>query len=275
MSDDLRAAEALAALQSINTDRIEFKADVATAVLDIDNHDREVTTLFSVDNLDDGGDIAEVSAFKRSIDHRRHKIPHLFMHNTKAPAIARIMDFTPLRRAELPTDVQQAYPEATGGMACVSRYLKTGDGATVYDGIKEGIAYQASFGYRVIDAEHKTLRDGRKARVIKELMLFEVSTTHAGHAMNDATRILSKATLDALDALTEIKAGWRHGKHGDIAALRQMYQIVTELLGIPSALIEPASLALPVRTSTAIDDLLSEVSSIYNEVTLCPPMQPA
>ena len=78
-----------------------------------------------------------------------------------------------------------------------------------------------------------------------------------------------------MDALTEIKAGWRHGKHGDIAALRQMYQIVTELLGIPSALIEPASLALPVRTSTAIDDLLSEVSSIYNEVIECQPMQPA
>src|SRR5580765_2818165 len=124
MSDDLHAAEALQALRSIGADRIEYKADVTPAVLDVS--DREVTTLFSVDNLDSIGDITEVAAFKRSIDHRADRIPHLYMHLLDQPAIARPLSFQALSRKELPTDVQLQYPDATGGMACVSRYLKTG-----------------------------------------------------------------------------------------------------------------------------------------------------
>lgn len=264
MSDDYRAAEAVAALQSLDAGRMEYKADVAPAVLDIDNRDREVTTLFSVDNLDSVGDITEVTAFKRSIDHRGGRIPHLFMHDLNAPAIARILSFQTLRRADLPTDVQQLYPDATGGMACVSRYLKSGRGAEVYDGIKEGIPYQASFGYKTINALRQTLPDGRKARRIKELAFYEVSTTLPIHAANDATRTrLGKALAE----LEEMKAGWRHGKHDDIAALRHIYDIVTELLGIPSTLIESAPLVAPARTSSAVDDLLSEITSIYEVAT--------
>jgi len=258
MSDDLRAAEALAALQSLNPDRIEFKADIPTSVLDIDN--RDVTTLFSVDNLDSVGDIAEVSAFRKSIAERSGRIPHLFMHETAQPAIARILEFQPLTRAELPTDVQQEHPEATGGMACVSRYLKSGRGAEVFEGLSEGIGYQASFGYQVVRSENKTLSNGRKARVIKELRLFEVSTTLPGHAANAATRTrLGKA----LELLEEMKAGWRHGQHNDIAILNQIAALVASLGASNITLIDAAPQAQPARTSTVIDDLLSEVSSIY------------
>lgn len=269
MSDDLRAAEALAALHALDTERIEYKADVTPAVLDIEN--RDVTTLFSVDNLDSTGDITEVSAFKRSLDHRAGKIPHLYMHDLNQPAIARILSFQPLRRAELPTDVQQEHPEATGGMACVSRYLKTGRGAEVYEGIKEGIPYQASFGYQVVASEHKTLPGGRKARLIKELRLFEVSTTAPGHAANAATRTrLGKA----LAVLEELKAGWRHGKHDDITILNEMAALLVSLGASNIRMIEPAPLVVPARTSTAIDDFLSEIGSLY-EVPVCPPMPPA
>jgi len=270
MSDDLRAAEALAALQSLNPDRIEYKADVATAVLDIDN--RDVTTLFSVDNLDSVGDITRPSAFKQSINRRGDKIPHLFMHDLSQPAIARIVAFQPVSRPELPTDVLQEHPEATGGMACVSRYLKSGRGAEVFDGIRDGIAYQASFGYQVVRAEKKTLSNGRTARIIDELILFEVSTTHPGHAANAATRTrLGKA----LALLEEMKAGWRHGQHNDIAILNQIAALVASLGASNITLIDAAPQAQPARPSTVIDDLLSEVSSIYNEVIECQPMQPA
>lgn len=263
--DETRAADAVAALQALTTERMEYKADVATAVLDIDN--RDVTTLFSVDNLDDGGDIAEVKAFKRTIEHRKEKIPHIFMHDLRSPAIARILDFQPLRRAELPTDVQQAYPEATGGWACVSRYLKTGHGATVFDGITQGIAYGASIGYRPLKVVRETMPDGRAVRRIKELQLFEVSTTHPGHSMNPATRTrLNKAALDALDAINEIKAGWRHGNHADIAALREVYTITCDLLGIPSVFAEPAPLVMPARTSE-VDEFLADIDSFLEVST--------
>jgi len=269
MSDDLRAAEALAALQSLDTERIEYKADIATAVLDIDNSD--ITTLFSVDNLDTVGDITEVSAFKQSINRRGDKIPHLYMHLLDQPAIARIVSFQRLGRAELPTDVQQEHPEATGGMACVSRYLKSGRGAEVYEGIKEGIPYQASFGYQVVRAEQKALPNGRKARVIKELVLYEVSTTPPGHAANAATRTrLGKA----LAALEELKAGWRHGKHDDISVLNQIAALVASLGATNVTLIDAAPPAFALaRPSTVVDDLLTEVSTLY-EVAQCQSMPP-
>lgn len=261
MDDETRAADALASLQAMSADRMEYKADIATAVLDIDN--RDVTTLFSVDCLDSVGDITQVSAFKRSIDRRGDRIPHLYMHDLSQPAIARIVSFQPLTRAELPTDVQQEHPDARGGMACVSRYLKSGRGAEVYDGIKEGIPYQASFGYQVVTAEHKTLATGRKARVIKELRLFEVSTTAPGHAANDATRVRAGKALAALE---ELKVGWRHGKHEDIAALQQAHLIICELLGIPSTLAEPASLVMPARTSE-VDEFLADLDSFLEVAT--------
>jgi HK97 family phage prohead protease len=262
MSDDLRAAEALAALQSLDSGRIEYKSDIAPAVLDISG--REVTTLFSVDNLDTIGDITEVPSFRKSIRERADRIPHIYMHDLNAPAIARIMAFQPLSRAELPTDVQQQYPEATGGMASVSRYLKTGRAAEVYEGINEGIPYQASFGFQVVRAERKTLADGRKARVIKELRLFEISTTLPGHAANDATRVRAGKALAVIE---ELKAGWRHGTHNDILALRQAYQILCDLLGIPSTLIDAAPQdSEPARTSP-VDALLTEVGSLYEVMT--------
>jgi hypothetical protein len=258
MNDDLRAAEALAALHAMDAERIEYKADVTPAVLDIEN--RDVTTLFSVDNLDLVGDITEVSAFKRSIDHRAGKIPHLYMHDLNAPAIARILSFQTLKRAELPTDVQQQYPEATGGMACVSRYLKSGRGAEVYEGIREGIPYQASFGYRATKAERKALPNGRQARVIKELIFFEVSTTPPGHSANDATRTrLGKAHA----LIEEIKAGWRHGRHDDIHILKEIAALIATMIGDDTALIEPAPQLSVARTSTPVDALLSEIASIY------------
>jgi len=260
MSDDLHAAEALEALRSIGADRIEYKADVTPAVLDVS--DREVTTLFSVDNLDSTGDITEVAAFKRSIDHRAQSIPHLYMHDLTAPAIARILSFQEVKRGELPTDVQQLYPDATGGMACVSRYLSRGRGAEVLEGIKEGIPYQASFGYQVLKSTPRQVK-GQAVRVIKELRLFEVSTTPPGHAANEATRTrLGKA----LAALEELKAGWRHGRHEDLSLLNQIAALVHALGASNITLVEPASEPNQAPRTSEVDRLISDLEVIYSEV---------
>ena len=182
------------------------------------------------------------------------------MHDLNAPAIARIMSFQPLSRTELPTDVQVEHPDATGGMACVSRYLKKGRGDEVYEGIRDGIPYQASFGYSVVRAEPKVLSGGQKARVIKELRLFEVSTTPPGHAANAATRTrLGKA----LAIIEEMKAGWRHGRHEDIATLNQLVAMLIGMGATNATLLDAAPQVTPARTSTAVDALLAEVSSIF------------
>jgi len=256
MDDETRAAAALTALQTLNTEQMEYKADPVSATLSIDN--RDVAMLFSVDNLDSVGDITEVSAFKRSIDRRSGKIPHLFMHDLNAPAIANVLALEAIKKHELPQDIREAYPDATGGMVSHSRYLTTGHAGSIFEGIKAGIGYQASFGYKVIDAERKTFKDGRKARVIKELVLFEISTVLPGHAANDTTRTLGLKTL--MDYLTEYKAGWRHGQHADLSTLNEIIALAVSLGGIYTPLVEPDS---PFSALTSeVDALLSEVATI-------------
>jgi hypothetical protein len=259
--DETRAADALAALQALNTERMEYKADPISATLSIEK--RDVATLFSVDNLDSVGDITEVSAFKRSIDRRSGKIPHLFMHDLTSPAIANVLGFEAVKRSELPLDIQQAYPDVTGGMVCHSRYLKMGKGAEIFAGIEDGIGYQASYGYKVVDAERKTLKDGRKARLIKELVFYEVSTTLPGHAANDATRTLGLKTL--YDYLTEYKAGWRHGQHADLSTLNEIIALAVSLGGIYTPLAEPDPQFTALTSE--VDALLSQLDAM-SEVSL-------
>src|SRR5690348_6021324 len=119
MSDDDRAQDALAVLQRLDSERIEVKASLPSAVLDVTG--REITQLFSVDNLDRIGDVTEPKAFNRSIGLGLDRIPHLFMHDDKQPAIGKLLKIETVTRSQLPPDVQQEYPEATGGAVFVSR----------------------------------------------------------------------------------------------------------------------------------------------------------
>jgi HK97 family phage prohead protease len=262
MSDDLRAAEALAALQGLSIERWEEKAAVDTAVLDIES--RDVTTLFSVDSLDVQGDITPVSAFTRSIKQRPERIPHLYMHDLHSPSIARIVSFAPVDRAGLPADVQQEHPDATGGMTCVSRFLKTARADEVFQGIKEGIPYGASFGYTVLASHKQQLPSGKTARVLDEVKLYEVSTVPSGHAAQPASRTrLGKA----LAILEEIKTGRRHST-ADITFLNQIAELVLTLgaTNIRLLLDEPGPQIDTAPTSSP-DALMAELATIF-EVTV-------
>lgn len=260
MSDELAAAEAVLALERIDVGALQFKTDLPSAVLHTEN--REVTTLFSVNNVDSQGDVTPPGAFKMSIGLGVQRIPHLYMHDLHLPPIARVLNIEPVARADLPPDVQQAYPDADGGMAAISRFLKTGRAAEVYDGICEGIGYQASFGYIVRKASpHPTLRlaDGRPARLLEEVHLAEISTTPPGHAANDATRVrLGKA----LALLEEYKAGRRHGET-DMERLRQLALLILDL-GADNIQRIPEAAAQPdvARTDEA-DRVLSSIADLF------------
>lgn len=271
MSDDLRAAEALAALHQIDETRIETKADIPKAILDVTG--REVTTLFSVDNLDRGGDVSSPKAFNRSIGLGIDRIAHLFMHDDKQPAIGRILKIEPIGRGELPEDVQREYPDATGGAIFVSRLLKTGRGAEVFEGIQEGIAYGASFGFITKKAvPHPTIRreNGRPARWLQEVHLVELTTALPGTAMNLVTRARLGKALELLEEIKAAGALWaktsRRHSQADLNVFNQIVALLVEQgATLPTVEPDPAQ-PLAARTS-AIDALLAEVASIY-EVAL-------
>lgn len=260
MSDELAAAEALLALERIDLGKLEYKSDIPSSVLHTEN--REVTTLFSVNNVDSQGDITPPEAFKMSIGLGVHRIPHLYLHDLHLPAIARVLKIEPVGRAELPADVQQLYPAADGGMVAISRFLKSGRAAEVYEGICEGIGYQASFGCLVRKASaHPTLKaaNGRPARVLEEVHLAEISTTPPGHAANDATRVrLGKA----LALLEEYKAGRRHGAH-DMDRIRDLARLLLEL-GADNIQLIPEPAAQPdVARTDEVDQVLSSIADLF------------
>lgn len=260
MSDDDQAAAALAIMQRLDSERIEVKADLASAVLDVTG--REVTTLFSVDNLDRFGDVTSPKAFNRSIGLGINRIPHLFMHDEKQPAIGRVLKIEQVGRSQLPPDVQSEYPAATGGAVFVSRMLKAGRGAEVFEGIQEGIAYGASFGFIAKKATaHPSLKrpDGRPARFLEEVHLVELTTALPGAAVNLATRTrLGKA----LELLTEMKTGRRHST-ADTDLLNEIAALVLALGASNIALIQSDPAQQETARTSAVDALLAEVGSLY------------
>lgn len=264
MSDDDRAAEALEVLRRLDENRIETKADLPSAVLDVTG--REVTTLFSVDTLDRSGDITSPKAFNRSIGLGVNRIPHLFMHDDTQPAIARTLSIEPVGRASLPEDVQREYPEATGGVVAVSRFLKTGRGAEVFEGIQEGIAYGASFGFITKKASpHPTIRqaNGKPARLLEEVHLVEVTTAQPGAAINLATR---SRLAKARQLLLGMKAGRRHSE-ADIAALNE---IASLLLTLGASNIRPLTddPAQPEMARTSpVASLIHDLEVLYEVTT--------
>lgn len=263
MSDDLRAAEALEVLKRLDAERIETKADIPSAILDVSG--REITQLFSVDNLDRVGDVTSPKAFNRSIGLGLDRIPHLFMHDERNPAIGRVLSIEQVGRHELPADVQQEYPEATGGAVFVSRLLKAGRGAEVYEGIQEGIKYGASFGFiakkAIAHPSVKTAR-GTPARWLQEVHLTEVTTALPGTAANLATRSrLGKV----MELLTEMKAGRRHSA-SDVAMLNEIALLIIRAGATNISLLESDPAQPPAARTSPIDSLIADIETLY-EVT--------
>lgn len=259
MDDEQRAAEALEIMRRVESGRIETKAEIPSAVLDVSG--RDVSILFSVDTLDRVGDITSPKAFNRSIGLGVDRIAHLFMHDEKSPAIGRILSIETVSRRELPADLQREHPEASGGAVAVSRMLKTGRGAEVLEGIREGIPYGASFGFIAKKASaHPTIKraDGRPARYLEEVHLLEVTTALPGTAVNLATRSrLGKA----LELLAEMKAGARHSA-SDTALLNEIAALVLSLGATNIALLsEPDQGERPLTSE--VDVLLADLGSLF------------
>lgn len=176
---------------------------------------RTVTTLFSVaGNVDHGSDRVIGGAFAKTIAERGTKILHLWNHNYNEPPIAVVKSLREIARAELPAEVQSAYPDATGGAEAVSEYIDSPQANSVLAAIKAGAPMEASFGYDVIQADFTNEEKGAtktRIRNIKELRLHELSTvvfgansaTVASKALATPTASKVRATLQRIKGLAE------------------------------------------------------------------------
>lgn len=167
---------------------------------------RTVTTLFSVfGNIDAYSDRIWPGAFTNTIAQRGGKVLHLWQHDFESPPIAVVKSLREVTRDELPPDIQQQYPEATGGAEATSEFLDTPRASEVLAALTAGSPLEASFGYDPIKIDFTTEGE-QKIRNLREVRLWELSTVLWG--ANPATlgsKALVPTTKDVAAKLHQIK----------------------------------------------------------------------
>lgn len=158
--------------------------------------DRVVTGFSSIfGNVDDGGDVIEPGAYRKTLAERGGRLRWLWQHDAGQPPIAKIVEIREAERDELPAELLSQFPEASGGLLVRREYLDTPRGNEVLAGLRAGAIGEMSIGYDAIQAEFPQglAVAGRPVRRrLKEIRLWECSDVLWG--MNAAT-----ANLKALE----------------------------------------------------------------------------
>jgi HK97 family phage prohead protease len=163
------------------TKQIEYKR-LPFYVKEIDEDMGIVTAVVAVmGNVDRQRDIIDTGAFKKTVAERGTEIKVLDNHNADSclDVIANSLFYREIGADQLPSEVREKYPDATGGLLASMQYLlETEKGREIFYRIKSGAIDQYSIGYDAIKAVPDTVEvDGEEINVrrLKEIRLWEVS----------------------------------------------------------------------------------------------------
>jgi len=135
-------------------------------------------------NIDDWHDRIMPGAFRKTISEGRQRAKHLWNHDFSTPPIAKIVELKELSRDELPDEVLDFAPEATGGLMVAREYYKNDLSNWILEAIDAGDIDEMSFGYDVL-ADTISEENDCKIRNLVELRLYDTSDVLWG--MNPAT----------------------------------------------------------------------------------------
>jgi HK97 family phage prohead protease len=150
--------------------------------------------------LDLGNDIVANRAFKKTLRERSEKVRHLWQHDFTLPPTATIVEMEEVEADALPKQITKKFPEATGGLRVVRRYLETDRGNEVLAGLKAGAVEEMSIGYDPIKVEFEEREQDNgiivSVRILRELRLWDTSDVNWG--MNPAT-VAAKSEIPLSD----------------------------------------------------------------------------
>lgn len=197
----------------------KFLPIVYTKVIDEDKG--IVEELVSVyGNIDHGKDIIHPGMFKKSIQENLKNILVLDQHNTGSifSALGKPLSLREIGRDELPAEVQEKFPDATGGLLATTQYqLETPEGKGAFLRIKEGVIKQRSIGFEALDFDYESVRavktdTGYERRSDKSAPEVNIRNLRTGKlmeyspvlwGMNEATTTVS--AKDGLQPVGEVK----------------------------------------------------------------------
>lgn len=194
-------------------------------------------------NVDSYGDRIHLGAFAKTIKENFKAVKFLWNHDYSQPPIASIKEFRELTRDELPPEVLEKAPEATGGLLVAREYYEGNSlSEWILKAIDSGDVNEMSFAYDVVKYEYTEEDTGlddmpkRHIRELKELKLYDASDVNWG--ANGATvavgaKNLTMIPLGAIVAhlqfhQTQSKAGSRNSA-ADAALIENIHSIAVDL----------------------------------------------
>lgn len=164
---------------------------------------RVVTGLAAIfGNIDAYGDITHKGAFKKTIQENFDRVRHLWQHDNWSPPIATVKSLREVGKGDLPKEVKEKFPEATGGLEVVREYLDTPRANEVFTALtaEPPAIREMSFGYDPIKFDFESGEDGpyegMLIRNLREVRLYDTSDVNWG--ANEAT-VASKAAVPFKD----------------------------------------------------------------------------
>jgi len=151
-----------------------------------------VITVFGI--IDLGMDISHPGSFTKTIQEYGTKVLVLDQHRTDTAmaAVGKPLELREISRHELPLEIQEKYPDATGGVLAKTQFLMdTPEGKGIFIRIKEDALREWSYGYETLDSDMTTFKqDGKdiQCRNLRTIKLYEYSPVLWG--MNQATVVI-------------------------------------------------------------------------------------
>lgn len=186
-------------------------------------------------NRDSGGDRLMPGCFQKTFTEGRDRARHLWNHDFAAPPTAKVEDLYEITAADLPDQVRQFAPDATGGAVVVRTYLETDRGNEILAALDAGAIDEMSFAFDAVKREYcEEESNGQKmqTRVIREVRHYESSDVLWG--MNPATLATRSSVLlfQLKTLLAEFKSKPSHelnpAELADVRALFEQLQAPAE-----------------------------------------------
>lgn len=203
-------------------------------------------------NVDSGGDRTWKGAFKKTLKERRDRVQHLWQHDLMSPPTAVIHELEEVDKKELPSELLEKFPDATGGLRVVREYLNTTRGNEIFEGLTKGAIKEMSFGYDPIkwDFEGDATKGDTIVRNLRECRLWDTSDVNWG--MNEAT-IASKS--DPAIVLANLLSNIKAAQGFNSAALEKAGRVLSASnLEKLKAALETLTMILTAAEPTSEDD---------------------
>jgi hypothetical protein len=191
--------------------------------------DRTIRQLFSImGNIDDGGDRIWPGAFGKTINERAQRVKVLWQHDSYMPPVGVPVSMEEIGRSDLPDTVKEQYPDATGALLGVVKYLDTPRGNEILAGIRDGAITENSIGYDAIKVDFEEAPEGVKTwdgsiRNIREVRLWDISPVNWG--MNAATTNVKDRRLTALYEQVHLLLSAEDVKAGRVLSARNLAKL--------------------------------------------------